>query len=209
MKPNKESHKTSADLQKSEPVNLTALSTDQVQEELRRVAGSGQVQLEDRKNLAYVKAVIHETQRLANILPLSLPHRTSQDVTFQGFFIQKGSTVFPLLTSVLYDETEWENPHSFHPAHFLDTEGRFVKRDAFMPFSAGRRSCLVEALARMELFMFFSTLLQNFRFTPEPGVSEEDLDLTAKFLWFWFWFWFSRDRIRSMFLLALMMTVVV
>uniref|UniRef100_A0A3P8V0L4 Uncharacterized protein n=1 Tax=Cynoglossus semilaevis TaxID=244447 RepID=A0A3P8V0L4_CYNSE len=131
------------------------------------VAGSGQVQLEDRKNLAYVKAVIHETQRLANILK------------FCSLTCQQGSTVFPLLTSVLYDETEWENPHSFHPAHFLDTEGRFVKRDAFMPFSAGRRSCLVEALARMELFMFFSTLLQNFRFTPEPGVSEEDLDLTA------------------------------
>ncbi|KAK2855890.1 hypothetical protein Q5P01_004625 [Channa striata] len=153
---------------------------DQVQEEISRVIGSRQVQVEDRKNLHFTDAVIHETQRLANIVPMAVPHRTSQDVTFQGFFIKKGTVVYPLLTSVLYDESEWEKPHSFHPVHFLDKDGKFVKRDAFMPFSAGRRMCLGEGLARMELFIFFTTLLQRFRFTPPPGVSEDELDLTPR-----------------------------
>ncbi|KAL0196644.1 hypothetical protein M9458_005184, partial [Cirrhinus mrigala] len=40
-----------------------------------------------------------------------------------------------------------------------------------------RRVCLGESLARMELFLFFTSLLQHFRFTPPPGVSEDDLDL--------------------------------
>uniref|UniRef100_A0A673CEZ4 Uncharacterized protein n=1 Tax=Sphaeramia orbicularis TaxID=375764 RepID=A0A673CEZ4_9TELE len=110
---------------------------DQVQEEISRVIGTRQVQVEDRKNLPFTDAVIHETQRLANIVPMALPHKTSEDITFQGYVIEKGTTVYPLLTSVLYDETEWEKPHSFHPAHFLDEDGKFVKRDAFMPFSAG------------------------------------------------------------------------
>uniref|UniRef100_A0A673CEY0 Cytochrome P450 2K1-like n=1 Tax=Sphaeramia orbicularis TaxID=375764 RepID=A0A673CEY0_9TELE len=153
---------------------------DQVQEEISRVIGTRQVQVEDRKNFPFTDAVIHETQRLANIVPMALPHKTSEDVTFQGHFIKKGTTVYPLLTSVLYDETEWEKPHSFHPAHFLDKDGKFVKRDAFMPFSAGRRICLGESLARMELFLFFTTLLQHFCFTPPPGVKEEDLDLTPR-----------------------------
>ncbi|XP_071752464.1 cytochrome P450 2K1-like [Centroberyx gerrardi] len=151
---------------------------DQVQEELSRVIGSRQVRVEDRKILPYTDAVIHETQRLANIVPMSLPHKTSQDVTFQGYFIKKGTTVYPLLTSVLYDETEWESPCTFNPAHFLDKDGTFVKRDAFMPFSAGRRVCLGESLARMELFLFFTSLIQRFRFTPPPGVAEDELDLT-------------------------------
>ncbi|XP_034755257.1 cytochrome P450 2K1-like isoform X3 [Etheostoma cragini] len=153
---------------------------DQVQEELSREIGSRQVQVEDRKNMPFTDAVIHETQRLANIVPMAVPHKTSQDITFQGHFIKKGTTVYPLLTSVLYDESEWEKPHSFYPAHFLDKDGKFVKRDAFMPFSAGRRICLGESLARMELFIFFTTLLQHFRFTPPPGVSEDELDLTPR-----------------------------
>ncbi|KAL6102940.1 uncharacterized protein ACO6RY_02454 [Pungitius sinensis] len=151
---------------------------DQVQEELSRVVGSRQVRVEDRKNLPYTDAVIHETQRLANIFPLSLPHKTSRDVNFQGFLIKAGTTVFPLLTSVLCDESEWESPNSFNPSHFLDMEGKFITRAAFMPFSAGRRACPGEGLAKMELFLFFTSLVQRFRFTPPPGVKEEDLDLT-------------------------------
>ncbi|XP_070836475.1 cytochrome P450 2K1-like isoform X1 [Chaetodon trifascialis] len=151
---------------------------DQVQEELSRVVGSRQVQIDDRKNLPYVDAVIHETQRMANIVPMAIPHETSQDVTFQGYFIKKGTTVFPLLTSVLYDESEWESPHTFNPSHFLDKEGKFIRREAFLPFSAGRRVCLGESLAKMELFLLFTSLLQRFRFTPPPGVTVEELDLS-------------------------------
>ncbi|XP_023666452.2 cytochrome P450 2K1-like isoform X1 [Paramormyrops kingsleyae] len=151
---------------------------DRVQEELDMVIGGRQTRVEDRKNLPFTDAVIHEIQRLANIVPMNVPHITSCDVVFRGYHIKKGTTVIPLLTSVLYDESEWETPHTFNPGHFLDDQGRFRRRDAFLPFSAGRRACLGESLARMELFLFFTTLLQKFRFTPPPGVSESDLDLT-------------------------------
>lgn len=150
----------------------------QVHEELNRVVGGRQICVEDRKNLPYTDAVIHETQRLANIVPLSIPHKTSRDVTFQGYFIKKDTVVIPLLTSVLYDESEWESPHTFNPSHFLDKDGKFTKKDAFLPFSAGRRACLGEGLAKMELFLIFTTLLQRFHFSPAPGVKEEDLSLT-------------------------------
>ncbi|XP_059204279.1 cytochrome P450 2K1-like [Centropristis striata] len=151
---------------------------DQVQEELRRVVGNRQIRVDDRKNLPFTDAVIHESQRLANIVPMAIPHKTSRDVTFQGYFIKQGTVVIPLLTSVLHDESEWESPHTFNPSHFLDKEGKFIRRDAFMAFSAGRRVCLGEGLARMELFLFFTSLLQDFRFTPPPGVTEDDLDLS-------------------------------
>ncbi|XP_051744174.1 cytochrome P450 2K1-like isoform X2 [Ctenopharyngodon idella] len=150
---------------------------DRVQEEIDRVIGGRQPVVEDRKKLPYTDAVIHETQRLANIVPMSLPHKTSCDVHFNGYFIKKGTTVIPLLTSVLKDPSEWEKPNSFYPEHFLDEKGQFVRRDAFIPFSAGRRVCLGESLARMELFLFFTSLLQSYRFTTPPGVSGDDLDL--------------------------------
>ncbi|XP_060118583.1 cytochrome P450 2K4-like [Heteronotia binoei] len=149
-----------------------------VQEEIARVIGSSQPKIEHRSKLPYTDAVIHEVQRFANILPMAIPHAATVDVTLKGYFIPKGMQVIPLLYSVLYDESQWEKPLKFYPEHFLDSKGKFRKRDAFMPFSAGRRVCAGENLAKMELFLFFVSLLQRFTFQPAPGMSKEDLDLT-------------------------------
>ncbi|XP_051904938.1 cytochrome P450 2K1-like [Hippocampus zosterae] len=150
---------------------------ERVHEELNKVIGNRPIDVDDRKNLSYTNAVVHEVQRFSNIAPMAILHQTTQDITFQGYFIKKGTAVVPLLTSVLYDKSEWETPNTFNPSHFLDKEGNFVMRDAFLPFSAGRRVCLGEGLARMELFLFFTSLMQHFHFTPPPGISEDELDL--------------------------------
>ncbi|XP_032068735.1 cytochrome P450 2K4-like isoform X4 [Thamnophis elegans] len=149
-----------------------------VYEEISRIIGSAQPRIEHRAKMPYTDAVIHETQRFADILPANVARATTVDITFKGFFIPKGTHIVPLLTSVLRDESQWEKPYEFYPEHFLDSEGKFVKRDAFMPFSAGRRICLGETLAKMELFLFFTSLLQRFTLQPPPGISKEDLDLT-------------------------------
>ncbi|CAI9604789.1 unnamed protein product, partial [Staurois parvus] len=149
-----------------------------VQEEIRTHIKQGQMPtVDDRRNMPYTEAVIHEIQRFANIVPLNLSHATSSDVYFRGYCIPKGTEVIPFLTSVLYDKTQWKTPYEFNPNHFLDANGKFVKQEAFMPFSAGRRACVGESLARMELFLFFTGLLQTFTFYPPPGVSRDDISL--------------------------------
>lgn len=49
----------------------------------------------------------------------------------------QGTSVMPMLTSVLFDKDEWETPDTFNPEHFLDADGKFIRREAFLPFSAG------------------------------------------------------------------------
>lgn len=142
-----------------------------VQEEIESVIGTAQPQSEHRKQMPYTDAVIHEIQRFANIVPLNVPRETTVDITFKGYFIPKGTYIIPLLESVLHDETQFEKPNEFNPQRFLDAEGKFVKREAFMPFSAGRRICIGETLAKMELFLFFTGLFQKFTFHPPLGVT--------------------------------------
>ncbi|XP_047442829.1 uncharacterized protein LOC125009169 [Mugil cephalus] len=124
----------------------------------------------DRTNLPYTDAVIHEIQRIGNIVPLNGLRMAAKDTTLGGYMIPKGTALMPILTSVLFDKTEWETPDDFNPKHFLDAQGKFVKKDAFLPFSAGKRVCLGEGLAKMELFLFMVGLLQKFSFSAPDGV---------------------------------------
>ncbi|XP_077133715.1 cytochrome P450 2D14-like [Ranitomeya variabilis] len=137
----------------------------QVQQEIDKVIGrERKPMMGDVLQMPYTNAVIHEIQRYADIAPLALPHMTCRDMEIKGYHIPKGTTIIPNLSSVLKDHEVWEKPLQFYPKHFLDENGKFVKREAFIPFSAGRRVCLGEQLARMEFFLFFTTFLQQLTF---------------------------------------------
>ncbi|XP_069476348.1 cytochrome P450 2J4-like [Ambystoma mexicanum] len=148
-----------------------------VQQELDAALGPDQiVGYEDRKKLPYTNAVIHEILRYGNIVSVGIPRRCEKDIMLQGFPIQKGAIILPNLSSVLYDPEHWDTPHQFNPHHFLDEEGNFLTREPFLPFSAGHSVCLREQLARIELFIFFTSLLRAFTFQLPVGVKKVRLD---------------------------------
>lgn len=136
-----------------------------MQQEIASVIGQDRwPYVEDRKSLPFTDAVLHEIQRFMDIVPMSIPHYTLQDISFRGYAIpkvfwfhhgtcncfaefrdkwlsvlfQQDTVIIPLLHSVLKDENMWESPWSFSPQHFLDENGSFKKNPAFLPFSAGK-----------------------------------------------------------------------
>ncbi|XP_043851492.1 cytochrome P450 2F2-like [Dromiciops gliroides] len=154
--------------------------TKKAQEEIDRVVGRDRApRLEDRENLPYTNAVLHEIQRLISVLPMGLPRATTQDTHFRGYFLPKGTHIIPLLVSAHRDSIQFKDPQCFDPTNFLDEKGAFRPNKAFMPFAPGKRMCLGAGLARMEIFLFLTTILQRFKLSPVE--KPEDIDLTPQF----------------------------
>jgi cytochrome P450 len=95
-------------------------------EELDSVIGSDRlITMDDKPNLHYTSAVVNvrlvvkiittlklflrflklqEIQRIANLVPMNVRHATTRDVTINGYFIPKGTSIIPQLSVVLYDD---------------------------------------------------------------------------------------------------------
>ncbi|XP_042314493.1 cytochrome P450 2J2-like [Sceloporus undulatus] len=141
-----------------------------VQKEIDAVVSPGQmICYEDRKNLPYTNAVIHECQRFSNIIAIGLPRLCVKDTMIRQFSIKRGTVIFPNIASALHDPKEWETPLQFNPGHFLDKDGNFTCPEAFIPFSLGQRVCWGEKWQRQKMFLFFSNLLQAFTFHLAEG----------------------------------------
>ncbi|XP_053118960.1 cytochrome P450 2C19-like isoform X4 [Hemicordylus capensis] len=147
-----------------------------VHEEIERVIGHERPPaMKDCPEMPYTEAVLHEVQRYLDLAPLGFIHSARRDFEIEGFTIPQGTPIFPMLSCALHDPKYFKNPHQFDPENFLDERGAFKKNSADMPFSAGKRSCLGEGLARMQRFLYLTSILQNFQLKHPPGVTKIDL----------------------------------
>ncbi|KAH7707311.1 Protein CYP-33E2 [Aphelenchoides avenae] len=155
---------------------------ERMQEELDKVVGPGEyVTTSHKAHLSYTNAVINEIQRLCNLIPQNLLHKTMKDVEVGGFRIPRGTLIVPQISSVLYDEQVFPEPYRFRPERFLDADGQLKKVDEFVPFSVGKRLCLGESLARMELFVFIANIFHAFKVLPVDPLNPPSAEKIAGF----------------------------
>ena len=141
------------------------------------VAVTGDSKPDRSHALPYCQAVIQEVQRLACVAPQTMPHRVTRDVTLEGYDVPQDSMVFTNLLLFMNDPHYWGDPDKFRPERFLETvegETRLVKKDLFVPYGMGRRVCMGESLAKDTLFIFFTNLVKNLKFSnpvhqPKPS----------------------------------------
>ncbi|KAI1710511.1 cytochrome p450 domain-containing protein [Ditylenchus destructor] len=139
---------------------------EKLHEELDHVIGSGRwITVADRPHLPYTCAVVNELQRMANLVPNNVMHRTTRDVTVDGYFFPKGTAITAQVSAVLYDDQVFKEASKFDPTRFLNEKGQLVKCDELVPFGVGKRQCLGESLARMELFLFTANIYNHYRIT--------------------------------------------
>lgn len=149
-----------------------------VQAEIDDVIGRDRLpELNDLAKMPYTEATIFEVLRRSNVVPLGNAHATLENAEIGGYFIPKGTQVLPNLYGMNMDAKLWNEPEKFEPIRFLvGNQERAQKPDHFIPFSVGRRVCLGDLLAKMEVFLFLTGLLQKFNLS----VASEDRDKPPK-----------------------------
>lgn len=155
-----------------------------VRNEIDLVIGSERLPTMADKNLmVYTQAVLNEIQRFANIVPANFPRLVVKDgLIVGGHSVPAGTTIVPQISVTNNDETSFKNASSFDPNHFLESDGSLKKVDCFLPFSVGKRSCLGEGLARMELFLIFTSILQRYVLSSPKNQPEPNLDPIMRFV---------------------------
>jgi methyl farnesoate epoxidase/farnesoate epoxidase len=96
----------------------------------------------------------------------------------ESYLFVQDTMVLANLWSLFHDREHWGDPEVFRPERFLDEDKNFVKDEWMISFGAGKRMCLGEVLARNSIFLFFTTLLQEFLFSlPEDEPAPQTLPL--------------------------------
>uniref|UniRef100_A0A3P8RKX8 Cytochrome P450, family 1, subfamily C, polypeptide 1 n=1 Tax=Amphiprion percula TaxID=161767 RepID=A0A3P8RKX8_AMPPE len=144
-----------------------------LQELIDKVVGQDRLpSIEDRSSLAYLDAFIYETMRFTSFVPVTIPHSTTSDVTIEGLHIPKDTVVFINQWSVNHDPLKWKDPHVFDPTRFLDENGALDKdkTNGVMIFSTGKRRCIGDQIAKVQVFLFTAVLLHQCSFESNPSV---------------------------------------
>ncbi|KAJ0298403.1 hypothetical protein Brms1b_013410 [Colletotrichum noveboracense] len=131
------------------------------QEEIDRVVGSDRLPtVSDRDNLPYLEALIKEVLRWHTIAPMGLLHMSSEEASYSGYRIPKGSLVLCNIWWFMHSPELYKNPFEFRPERFLGAEPETDPRRYVFGF--GRRICPGKILADNSLYLNFAQSLAVF-----------------------------------------------
>jgi len=117
--------------------------------------------LADRANLPYIGCLLKELQRWRPVVPLAVPHRLMEDDYYGGYFLPKGSIIFPNAWAISQDEANYKDPTRFWPERFEDPET--AELDSYKyAFGWGRRICPGMNLADATIFITVASILATF-----------------------------------------------
>ena len=122
----------------------------------------------DDPKCTYVSAMVREFLRYFTVLRLSLPRCTIEDVTYNGIWIPKGTSIWLNAWAANMDPVIWKDPFEFRPERWLE------RPDApLFTYGLGYRMCAGSNLANQELYLLFLRVISCFEIV---GATDVDVD---------------------------------
>lgn len=109
--------------------------------------------------LPYLDAVCKETLRIYPVAMLTFPRVVQEPVELIGYKLEPGQVVMGCIYLIHQREDLYPEHHKFIPERFLERE---YSPYEFFPFGGGKRRCIGEALAQLELKLVLATIVANY-----------------------------------------------
>nr|ACZ97413.1 cytochrome P450 CYP4G47 [Zygaena filipendulae] len=153
---------------------------DKVIEELDLIFGDSDrpATFQDTLEMKYLERCLMETLRMFPPVPI-IARDIKRDIILpsNNKIVPAGATIV-IGTYKLHRRPDvYPNPDKFNPDNFLPEKSANRHYYAFVPFSAGPRSCVGRKYAMLKLKIILSTILRNFRV--HSDLKEEDFKLQA------------------------------
>ncbi|OSD07446.1 cytochrome P450 [Trametes coccinea BRFM310] len=144
----------------------------------------------DRDSLVYINAIVKESLRWHNVVPLGVAHKTIEDAELRGYFIPRETMVVPNVwycvrliavatRACMHDHRYYAEPERFNPDRFI-RDGR-LHADVLDPsnfvFGFGRRKCPGRHFADAGLFILFASVLHVFKIELAKDASGRPVDV--------------------------------
>ncbi|KAG7087610.1 hypothetical protein E1B28_013559 [Marasmius oreades] len=150
------------------------------QQEIDRVISAGHLpDFPDHDSLPYVAAIVKETLRWQNVLPMGVLHSVDKEDVYKGYRIPANSVIVTNIWAMLHDENVYPEPFSFKPERFLTSEGQLdpdVQDPAQAVFGFGKRNCPGRHMAYSSVWSVISSVLTVFTISkalnPDGTVNE-------------------------------------
>ncbi|XP_037482733.1 cytochrome P450 85A1-like [Triticum dicoccoides] len=122
------------------------------------------INYDDFKSMAFTRAVIFETLRLATVVN-GLLRKTTKDVEMNGYVIPKGWRIYVYTREINYDPFMYPDPMTFNPWRWL--EKNMELHPHFMLFGGGGRMCPGKEVGTVEITTFLPYFVTRYRWEEE------------------------------------------
>lgn len=136
------------------------------QREIDEVCGDRLPSFSDYTTLPYIDAIVKEALRWHPVVPIDVPHRSSADDIYNGYYLPKDTLVVANTWAILHDNEAYPDPLRFNPDRFLK-DGKIdlnVRDPMVAAFGFGRRTCPGRFMAYESMWIAIASVLATFNF---------------------------------------------
>ncbi len=143
---------------------------DRMLAEVDDVLGTRRPGADDLGRLPWTTACLQEAQRYFSAVWV-ISRLAVEDDVIDGHRIPRGTTVIIPIHHIHHDPRWWPDPETFDPSRFYVSKERH--RSVYLPFGGGRRICIGQSFALMEMVLMAAIMSQRFTFDLAPGYPVE------------------------------------